>query len=546
MESATAPTATPARDTKLWHTSIFWVAVWAGYFVLWLSPNWAAVTETWWFADDFWMIERRSAGEAGRIYELAYTAGRPMTSVLFVLHKWAMNPAFPEGAIAVRFVQGAAHTLGALCLALFFARFLPRWKAALAATPFLLWGFNAEAVIWFGGIQHVFGALFAIAGWLAITSGLERRRWWLCVIGALVAGLSILCNQNPAAAALMLWLFAFAFMADSPGALHGINAKTLFAGWSKAMPFESAGRTVDRLMAIRPIGIFVRSGWHLFWGLGLAALVSLWLLKKYSYHRAGSDIDWGAKWDFYQQLNHTLFFWPDFYPTGLQVSHGLLLGAVSIGMVVAVIKRSLTFSGLLIWISVLAIGTVLPFLANLLIPMNWPSFRIYYIAPILICALLGLAFRLWAGRWGTLLVTLIAVGIGWHNIWLAAQNAPNYPRLYQQDLATLAYIEEEAEKYKIDTVLVLVGDIAWPWELNAYGIRYYHMDGFRSNFHTPWTPHPFIRIHSQKLKAPGDEFEIKQWGDPYREFARSLPAGPPYFVVVPAPDRPDLLLVVPR
>lgn len=546
METESATPVTSESVLGRMSKPVFWLAVGVCYFLLWLAPNWPAVTGTWWFADDFWMIERRSAGEQHRIYELAYTAGRPMTSVLFVLHEWAMNPESPGGAMVVRLIQGAAHTLGALCLALFFSRFLPRWKAALAATPFLLWGFNAEAVVWFGGIQHVFGALFAISGWLFIAKGIEQRRWWLWVLGALVAGLSILCNQNPATAALMLWVFALAFGGDQQSAFAGIHPKTLLQGWERTRLFESAGRMIDRLLAIRPIGNFFWQGLHLFWGLGLSALVSLWLLKKYSYHRAGSDIDWAAKWAFYKELNLTLFFWPDFYPTGLQVAHGLLLGVAGGGLVVALIRRSLTFTGFVLWVLALAAGTVLPFLANLLIPMNWPSFRIYYIAPILICALLGLAFRLWSNRIGTWAVVLVAISIGWHNIWLTAHNSPNYPGLYQKDLQTLATIEQEAAKLERDTVLVLVGAIAWPWEENPYGIRYYHKDGFRSNFHTPWTPHPFIRIHSDKLKAPGDEFEIKQWGEPYTTFARSLPAGPPHFLVVPAPDRDDLLLVVPR
>lgn len=546
MDTVPAPSATSESIPNRVSKPVFWIIVGVCYFFLWLAPNWPAVTETWWFADDFWMIERRSSGEEHRIYELAYTAGRPMTSVLFVLHKWAMDPTSPQGAVVVRLIQGMAHVLGSLCLAAFFARFLPRWKAALAATPFLLWGFNAEAVIWFGGIQHVFGALFAVGGWLCVAAGLEQKRWWLWATGALVAGLSILCNQNPAAAALMLWVFAFAFESDRPGAFGGIQPKSLVQGWENTRFFESLGRLLDRLFTIRPIGNFVWRGIHLCWGLGVSALASLWLLKKYSYHRAGSDIDWASKWSFYKELNLTLFFWPDFYPTGLQIAHGALLAVVAIGLIVALIRRSLTVTGFILWGLALLAGTVLPFLANLVIPMNWPSFRIYYIAPILICALLGLAFRLWSCRIGTLIVVLVAIGIGWHNIWLSAQNAPNYPKLYRKDLETLVFIEQEAEKLGRDTVLVLVGAIAWPWEQNPYNIRYYHMDGFRSNFHTPWTPHPFIRIHSRKIKAPGDEFEIRQWGEPYTDFARSLPPGPPYFVVVPAPDKEDLLLVVPR
>ncbi len=513
---------------------------------LWLFSFWPAISSVWWYADDFWMMERRLAGESSQIYGLAHQAGRPVTALLFLLHSWATDQHHPERALAVRLLQGAAHVLTTCLLFHVFRRRLPYGPAILCALPFLLWGFNGEATLWFGGIQHVFGALFSVVGYLLVDRGEKYSSWGWKAAGGGFCACAMLANQNPATACLLLWIW---------DGLAGWETEERNRPAQEQLPeipphfiFAKIGRHLDLLFLRKKAWPWLGRGWSLLCGLGLGAIISYYLLYRFQYHRSQGQIVWLDKLAFVVELNRYIFLWPEFYPKVLRMSGYAFLAAIATTMLFLFLTRPREWWRITSAVLFLLAAAVLPYLANLLIPGNWPSFRILYLGPMAVGCVGAWLFLFWRNRiFCQIVLSVLLFSINWHYVWLARHNAPNYPKLYQADLATLRQIEEAARTKEIREVLVLAGEgCPWPFELNPYGIRYYHYDAFRSNFHTPWTPHAFIRLHSDVLQARGNEFDNRERVRSYRDWANQLPPGPPYFRCEIAPDNPRLLLVIPR
>lgn len=521
-------------------------ALYALFFSVWLFSFWPAISSVWWFADDFWMMERLQAGESSQIYALAYQAGRPVTSLLFLLHPWAMDMEHPAGALTVRLWQGSAHVLTACLLLSVFRRRLSPGPAILCALPFLLWGFNAEATLWFGGIQHVFGALFSVAGYLLVCRGEEKSSLGWKVTGGFFCTAAMLANQNPATACLLLWLWE-----GTTGCATKETARTQPSAAQSIPPhfiFTRMGHFLDLLLLRTPSWPWLRRGFYLVFGLGLGAVISYYLLHRFQYHRSQGEIIWLDKLSFLGELNRYLYLWPEFYPKVLRGTGYAFLAGIVITVLFLFFRRTEDWLRGISAVIFLLAAAVLPYLANLLIPGNWPSFRILYLGPMALGCVGAWMFFIWRNHHVLkILLALLLISISWHYIWLARQNSPNYPRLYQADLATLRHLEETARTKGVREVLVLAGEgCPWPFALNPYHIRYFHYDAFRSNFHTPWTPHPFIRLHSDFLQANGNEFDNRERVLSYRDWANQLPPGPPYFRIESAPDNPQLLLVIPR
>lgn len=517
----------PARRPVL-----FWSSLAAFFWVLWLGANLPALTEAWWYQDDFWMMEQ----PAHRIYELAHSAGRPVTALLFVLHKLWRTPDDYAGALLVRLLQGLMHAGVATAFVAVVSRQVPRTWAILSVLPFLLWAFNGEAVLWFGGIQHVAGGGLAISGLGLILAGVARERWWVAALGSALCGSSILANQAPTGAAIFLWLVTLAWR-GMDGAFPRQVVPSVGGGF-----FTGVGQTLDRWVGGRNPRSILVEGLFLGCGLVAGAAVSLAMMLRWSYHRTAAPINWESKLQFWMELNEKLFFWPGFYPLATQVMVGALLLALGLTMFLAVAKRRMGGGALLGMGAILLSGSALFFLANLIIAMNWASFRIFYTAPLYFGVIALTAARLSPGpslRWVPL---GLCAGLGLTFAHLSWIHAGHYPAQYRSDLAVLRQAEEEARAMGATRVLTM----PWPhaadtvnW--NPYGHRFSHLDAHRSEFNTDWSGHPFIRLHSSLL-TPEPESRRPE----FAPLSRAVPAGPPWYAFPQAPGEPDLILIVPR
>lgn len=522
-----------------WREGRWWVLITVSYMVVWSALNLAALTVPWWYQDDWWMAGQPPAS----VMALANEAGRPVTAVLLLAQYWGLPPDGVAGNMAIRWSQGFWHCLTAALAALFFSQLVGRRWAAAAGLPFLIWAFNGEAVLWFGGIQHVAGAFFAVAGFLLIVSGCARRLAWLAGLGSIGQALAVLSNQAPANAGLLLWLALVAHRLIEAEKLGPVRP----TGW-RQRPFAAGGEKLDSLLRGLPIGLTLREAGWLAGGLAGGAAISLWMMIRAGYNRAEAPIELAGKLDFLRQLTVKLFAWPGYYPAVTQAACLTVAGLFG-GLAVVLWRGRRLSMATLLWLAMIVPGGLgLLFFANLVIAMNWASYRIFYSAPLLLCVLLVMAWRMagelkpaWIPRVRALLCVCLALMAGGFG-YVSFRHAKDYRRFARREIQTVRNLELAAQRMGRHKVLTM----PWPYcaatvNWNPHAVRYPNLDAHRSEFLTEWSGHPFIEFQSTLLQTVDPALRER-----YRAFAQSFTPGPPYFEFVPAPDDPDLILVIPR
>ena len=523
----------------------YWIWLTLGYGAIWAFVNLPALTEAWWYIDDFWLMEQPIGSSLW--WRFANEAGRPVTTFLFMLQVFERTPNDVVGNILVRWMQGGLHVISAVVIVAILQRYARFWVAVVSVMPFLLWGFNGEATLWFGGIQHVVGLLFVVFGLLWIQLGVSKGKIGWSVGGGVLCALSILTNQVPASGGIFLWLVTIA--------LRWVERERFFAS-----PESDESPKSVRFSIHPQIRNILLEGIYLVVGLGTGAVISLIMVKVSGYGRGDMAIDLHNKFLYYVHVNKVLFFWPQFYPQSLKLAGAGLLVLFIMALVYAAVKSCVSKWALFFSLFVVACGTFILHLANLIISMNWPSMRVLYISPLLICAILILCLTLFHKRLLGIGITLFILAVIVVNYGIISyQNAQDFISVYQGDLDTLAQIEDFAQQNNVTNVLVIPKDrVKNVMHYNPYQCQYNYLDAHRSDFHTPWSPHPFIRTHSEVLntwpdnRATLEQPELLAWGalnkarQHYAEMAPQRPQSDGPFVCMLAPDRSDLILVYPQ
>ena len=110
------------------------------------------------------------------------------------------------GNLLLRLLQGALHALAAVLAAAVLQRHNRDRVTWISGLPFLLWGYNGEAVLWRSAGTYPAAALLGLLALWVLRASRSPARALPVVCSLITAG--ILTNQLAAAAALVVWVLA--------------------------------------------------------------------------------------------------------------------------------------------------------------------------------------------------------------------------------------------------------------------------------------------------------------------------------------------------
>jgi hypothetical protein len=421
----------------------FWL-VFICFACLWVAQFWPGLRHAWWSADDYWAAQWDSSQRWG---DFVLGDGRPLLGVwsyTFLLDntadKYAAN-------IVLRSIQGAVHVLSATLI----ARLL--WSVArspvvvLTVLPFLLWPFNADAVLWRAGSLYAIATLLAVIGLSAIRSRPAKFSWIYWTGGAVLCGSSMLAIQ-PAAFASVLVFIVVAMLAVIE---------------EQDVPWRRLSREA----------LFVAAG------VVVGAAISLWLIKTHphadrNWNRSQLAFNWRDKYAFLLQLNRTVLFFPGFYPWYLQAVHAAFAisafaGVASLG--VATVSQGIARSRAALVLLALASCLVVPYSAQLVVGESLPFLRTMYLGPLILTAFGVAAFAATRRyRWIRFVVTLlpvVAAVMYWPIAWV---HSGEYVQAYHGDLRQLRAAEDAARDLGLTRVMVMRRTPFYRY--NPFGLKY--------------------------------------------------------------------------
>jgi len=454
---------------------------WRVFFIfafLWALAFWPALHDAWWYADDFWLSEWT---EAQRWGDFIIGNGRPLAGL------WSYSFLLDHSAndqwanIALRWFQGGVHVLNATLLAGLLWSVIRHWAAILAALPFLLWPFNADSVLIRSVASYAIAALLSLLGLWAIRVNGSKRDGLYWISGTCLCGLSMLAMQTSAFASIAVWIV-----------LVGLTAIH-----SEPMPWRRLLREVAFLAA----------------GTLTGAAISYWLIKTHPIPillfagRGDVAFDFPmalgmlAKIEAVVILFPSFYPWwiPAFYPWWLRILHVLLIADALFAIVflgwTKCKKAKAIWRPILVFLC-LALCLVVPFSAQLIaVGQNAVVLRTLYLAPILFTACAILAFRLlrhrvWLQRATMVLLFLILI-----SYWpIARENAAEYVRCYQADMADLRGVERHAAQLGLTRVIVVPGMFFSLY--NPHHFKYAMLCTHNSSLAYPYVRELFIRNRS--------------------------------------------------
>jgi hypothetical protein len=439
------------------------------YGCLWAFAFWPALHDAWWYADDFWMGEWT---EAQRWGVFVIGNGRPLLgfwSYSFILDHSANDQLVN---ISLRWLQGGVHVLNAALIARLLWDVVRSWIAILASLPFLLWPFNADAVLLRSASFYAIATLLSLLGlWAIRFNGSKRDRlYWIC--GSCLCGLSMLAMQTSAFASIAVWIV-----------LVGLTALQ-----EQPMPRRRLLREAAFLAA----------------GTMIGAAISYWLIKTHPISlfagrgRLASDL--GATFKLLCDINRRVILFPGFYPSWLKLFH-VLLGADTM-FAIAFFGWTQYKGATDIWRPILVffcltLCLVVPFSAQL-IAVGQPLvvLRTLYLAPIVFtaCCVLTLQLlkkRVWLQQGSVVLLFLILI-----SYWpIARKHAAEYVKCYQSDMADLRRVEQHAAELGLTRVMVVPGMPFYNY--NPHHFQYFMLCTHNSSLAFPWVRETFIRNRSR-------------------------------------------------
>jgi hypothetical protein len=448
---------------------IFWSLAFAGYVLIWLMEDFPALTQAWWYRDDFtlgWLMDRHTPVIGSiLVFNCFGGDGRPL-GPFFSGWPFGFNH-YPHTGfnLAIRWAQGLGHVSLSLLIAFVLSRQLPRWQAIVAVLPFLTWAFNGEAVMYSSIAQLIAGSFFALVGAVLIMAESASRRPILGLLGALLIISAVLIYQPAGTVGMSVWVMMLS--------LRLINDCKLPESWRR------------------------EAAW-LVGGFGVGGLITTWVALVYTSSRAKAPLSLEDKLAYGLELYRTFFFWPRFYPALLDIFHGiLLLGGLILP--VAVLASSGQAKRLPLLGGLIALIFVLPFFANLIVASDAFSFRTFYLAPLILVALISIGFKVAARLKGGPVVLLALVALTCiQYIPLARENARDYVRLYRGELETV----RELEKFAVQNGCYRIGFLPDDAMCNPYGLRYPWGDGHACDFTRIYAVGGAIELLAPNLSAP--------------------------------------------
>ncbi len=428
------------------------------YVVLWALANLPAVRQAWWAVDDYAYVVFFH-------WRHNYENGRPLANLFFSTLPWEMGAYGEAINIGMRAFQGAVHAGVALIVALLLYQRTRTRAALVAATIFLVWPHNGEAVLWRAAGTIPLSALLSVAGALLASMGGTRRRLLPAVLGMLLVAAAVLIQQLGAMAGLVLWAMVLALQARPP-ARRDIGA-ALWIG---------AGYVVGALISKRTAR---------FW-LGDAP---------------GRD---QLATDFWAKLDYGYELWQDFLWPFTSPAHGYFQMALVVLLAVALVAHLLfaaePWHAKLLRVAATVSLFLLPIAPLLVFDSSPTSARVLYLAPLLLVTAC-IASAPWLER---LLHTpdaavLLAGALVVVYLPLATRNAADFPRIYTADQRTLAELSatlrELEPQERVNLVIADMGQYLRSHDPHN-AIDFPNGDAKLSGFMLPWASSAFVEWRS--------------------------------------------------
>ncbi|MEZ4733012.1 MAG: hypothetical protein R3E79_38440 [Caldilineaceae bacterium] len=484
------------------------------YFALYGLVNYPAISQAWWYRDDFPLTETPRPNK-GQLDTLNH--GRPINYLLLATYQWETGEQWAAVNISLRLFQVAFHALAATVASALLARKRQDWSSYAAVLIFLLYPFNGEAVLWRSAALNPLAAFFSLLGVGLIRYALpggqsapsaahlrERKRLGTRVAqmsGFSLIALAMLTHQQAALAGLVVWVLSLGFQA--------LQQQPLSAIWWRTSAWILSGYLAG-------IGLS-RFCIYLFFG---------------SAGRAALTTDWFSKADLALTLNR-LYLWSDYYPNWLAALHLLLLvGGLGVAGRHWISQRRRNAG----WMPVAALTSllILPYAIVLLTVESWPAWRVTYLAPfVMIGAWLfldqSLATHPRSRLLNGILLALLLVGY----LPIAWTNSAEYVFVFEQDLAQMKAVETWAMQQPESPAAIVVATApAYMRTWNPYGITYLQADSKVSAFLADWTIAPLVAFFTD-LTPQQQNAETKQ---ACVQFCLRPPNQQPFFLSLLPPD----------
>lgn len=462
IENSHAVTRTPKSIAWSW---FLLASIALGYFVLWASANWPALAHPWWASDDYGI---------GMQYDWLHNwkmNGRPLQNLPQMLLQWETGSNGWMVNMLLRLAQGLIHCTAASLIALLCARHVSLWVTLPAVAVFVIWPFNGEAVLWRSAGAMPIAALLGVigVGWIE-SAFAETDRRWLAWAGAAAIVAATLCHQLAAIAGLMVWVLLF----------------TLNEGRSKGSRNE-----LLTIAAAYSAGAALSLG-MMHWLGGVSQRSSL-----------ASDIS--AKFLHFQTLAVNFLEQPDYDLTGAAAPnlvltlHRILAWTLLALAYASLLRRRWPLPRRLTYALAVSSLFILPYAPLLITAEFTTSARVYYVAPLVLAAVLMLLERMF-GRWWfvqPLVVSIACILLGRY-FWLARLNAQDFVNIYQGDVNSLVQIVNFAASQPSQPHTVVVAQPPdYLRSYDPYPVHFSNGDGKASALLVPWAVGPFIEWRSQ-------------------------------------------------
>jgi len=437
----------------------------------------------WWMGDDFnyivnWRIWYESGDPLTKMPSWhALKNGRPLMVILlstFLIDNTVNSEIYN---VILRYAQGIAHCLAVTIMLIILWYKTHKINIIFYILPFLIWPFNAEAVLWRSASQYPFSALLICSGMYLIlinsSNNISRN-----ILGILFIVLSIMTNQVSAFLGIAIFILI-------------LGIKSL--------------NNEDVLIKETYNQIFI-----IFLGFIIGGFLS-YIIGCTSGDRIGISNDIIGKIKLLIELNYSVIFNIKFYPRWIIFIHSFLI-ILPILLILYKKKHSSLPSRNIILALVCYLSIfIIPYSAILLSKENWPSWRIMYISPIIFTsAFLYLDYLLDRFKFKKFIefATLILLVIGY--VQISRINTSEYFEAFNNDLKQIEVIDnylrehDLAKDYPIH--IVTFPDYVRTW--NPYNLKYIHGNSKTSAIMRDWYVGPFLSLFSSLNYI--DDFDVNK------------------------------------
>lgn len=447
------------------------IIIFTGYLIIWTIANFPALKVSWLICDDFshitdWMDWYKNGGGFRDIpTRHAFVNGRPFA---FILYSTFLIDGEVNGGLynmILRYFQGIIHCLSVTIILVVLWHKTYKFNIIFYLIPFLIWPFNAEAVLWRAAIHYPVSALIISLGIYIINFNISNNIY-RNLFGIVLIILAVCTNQ----------LVSFL----------GIAIFVIILGVSSLNNKSIINKQTFNQISIVILGYIIGG-------------ILTYIIGATFGDRTNIANDVLGKILFLMELNHLVIFNSNFYPKWLNFLHALLVIVPILLMLLKIINNAVHSKKIIVALFCYLLLFVIPYTTILVAKENYPSWRVMYIAPIVFSSALIYIDHLFVNskiKYIFIYPALLSIVICY--VYISRINSSEYPIVFYNDLNRISEIENYLTDNKIKAHhpihIVSYPDYIKTW--NPYSVRYFHGDSKTSAMVRDWYLYPFMDIFS--------------------------------------------------